>query len=173
MFAATFAAAILVVLIAWGVFAASRDSYRASARGARSLLREIRSRPPVSDSELTARCDSHPNDGVAWCAVRRILAAHLGLEPENLLPDDDLLPLADDMDTVELLMDVEKAFNVTISDQAAEATRIISIRSLTNLALACPEARPDSHRCRDCAYTVLQFQDCCPECGAAVLRRKV
>ncbi|MCK0208744.1 acyl carrier protein [Starkeya koreensis] len=54
--------------------------------------------------------------------VKKIVAEHLGVEPEKVTDNasfiDDLG--ADSLDTVELVMAFEEAFNVEIPDDAAE-----------------------------------------------------
>ena len=54
--------------------------------------------------------------------VKKIVAEHLGVEPEKVTENasfiDDLG--ADSLDTVELVMAFEEAFNVEIPDDAAE-----------------------------------------------------
>ncbi|WP_018390320.1 acyl carrier protein [Ancylobacter sp. FA202] len=60
--------------------------------------------------------------------VKKIVAEHLGVEPEKVTEDasfiDDLG--ADSLDTVELVMAFEEAFNCEIPDDAAET--ILTVR---------------------------------------------
>ncbi len=54
--------------------------------------------------------------------VKEIIAEKLGVDEENVKPEasftNDLG--ADSLDTVELIMELEKAFNITIPDDKAE-----------------------------------------------------
>ena len=54
--------------------------------------------------------------------VKEIIAEKLGVDEENVKPEASLTNDlgADSLDTVELIMEFEKAFNITIPDDKAE-----------------------------------------------------
>lgn len=60
--------------------------------------------------------------------IRNIIADHLGIDnPSEITPDTDLIDdlNADSLDAVEIIMDIEDAFDVTISDEDANNIRTI------------------------------------------------
>lgn len=60
--------------------------------------------------------------------VKGIIVEHLGVEPDKVVPEakfvDDLG--ADSLDTVELVMAFEEAFDCEISDEAAESIATVA-----------------------------------------------
>ena len=54
--------------------------------------------------------------------VKEIIAEKLGVDEENVKPEESFTNDlgADSLDTVELIMEFEKAFNITIPDDKAE-----------------------------------------------------
>ncbi|MDR0863126.1 MAG: acyl carrier protein [Oscillospiraceae bacterium] len=52
--------------------------------------------------------------------IRDALASQLGLEPEEILEDTDIIEElgADSLDLVELIMELEKEFNISVTDDA-------------------------------------------------------
>ena len=59
--------------------------------------------------------------------VKEIIAKELGVEPEKLTNDASFMEDlgADSLDTVELVMEFEKEFNIDIPDEDAEKLRTV------------------------------------------------
>jgi len=54
-------------------------------------------------------------------SVKEIIVDKLGVEPSEVTPEASFADLgADALDTVELIMEFEKKFNISIPDEAAE-----------------------------------------------------
>ncbi len=73
--------------------------------------------------------------------VKAIVAEQLGVEPEQVTPTanftNDLG--ADSLDTVELVMAMEEAFNIEIPDEAAE--KIVMVQQAVDYISQAPVAR--------------------------------
>jgi len=59
--------------------------------------------------------------------VKEILKLHLGLKDEEITPEADLVNDlgADSLDTVELIMQLEEEFEITIPDEDAEQIKTV------------------------------------------------
>lgn len=60
--------------------------------------------------------------------IRKIIIDHLSIDDESIIkPDTDLVDdlNADSLDAVEIIMDIEDAFDITISDEDANSIRTI------------------------------------------------
>ena len=58
--------------------------------------------------------------------VLELLCEQLGVSPENITPQTTFRELgADSLDTVELVMELEEEFDLTIPDEVAEKIRTI------------------------------------------------
>jgi acyl carrier protein len=59
--------------------------------------------------------------------LRGLMADQLGVDPGQMRPDADILEDlgADSLDVVELVMAIEEAFDIEVSDEDAEAMRTV------------------------------------------------
>jgi acyl carrier protein len=94
---------------------------------------EYRARPPMSDAKLieTYYKDSSIDPAIP-VGVRRIFGEQLGYEPERLRPDDDFMFLFMELDAVELVTEIEEAFDVHISNEDLEKIKP-TIRGMAEL----------------------------------------
>lgn len=98
--------------------------------------RTLATRIPLADDELFRRffAVGEAAEDVPL-RVRRLFAKHTQYPAEKLLPDDDLAFFWEEMDQGELIDDLEKEFDITISPE--EATRNPgTIRALALLVAA-------------------------------------
>jgi len=59
--------------------------------------------------------------------VRKVIADTLGIKEEKITPESSIIDYlgADSLDTVELVMDLERKFRIEISDEDAEKLRTV------------------------------------------------
>lgn len=58
--------------------------------------------------------------------VREIIANHLGLDPTSIETDSNLESLgADSLDVISIIMDIERAYDIEISEEAASRIRTV------------------------------------------------
>lgn len=87
---------------------------------------------------VVAGCGVHRDDTTA--TMRQLVSKQLGISYDDAEPDTTLGKLGcDDLDVVELIMEIEDSFNITISDDefdslgGTEGWQAISVLDLANL----------------------------------------
>jgi acyl carrier protein len=86
------------------------------------FAKEVRSREPIDDETFWAI--SYKKSGIPFeiaATVRRIYGEQLGHDPTKLRAED-FDPAIWEIDTIELVMEVEEEFGISISDREAEQT---------------------------------------------------
>jgi acyl carrier protein len=74
-------------------------------------------RPSTISKENTIDVDSNSSPSTTFSKVREIVAAQMGVAVETLTPTTSLDDLAaDELDFVELIMELEESFSITITD---------------------------------------------------------
>ncbi len=60
--------------------------------------------------------------------IRGLVAEQLGVEPSEMRPDANILEDlgADSLDVVEMVMAIEEAFDIEVTDEGAEAMRTVA-----------------------------------------------
>jgi acyl carrier protein len=83
--------------------------------------------PPWSEIQETAEKETHPMAAAVEDKVKQIIVEQLGVDEGEVTPNasfvDDLG--ADSLDTVELVMAFEEAFDIEIPDEDAEKIRTV------------------------------------------------
>jgi hypothetical protein len=94
---------------------------------------ELAARKPMADEEMVS---TYFAEGTITPhvpgQVRRVIAQHMGYPAEKLLPDDDLMFYWAEVDTVELVKELEALFGITIPDVSAEGTTF-TVRAISLL----------------------------------------
>jgi hypothetical protein len=107
--------AVVVCLLMWWL--------DPNLRRQRKYEAELKDREPLPDEEMMTRyfaTDDGPSKVPAQ--VRRVFARHMEYPPDKLLPDDDLAFFWAELDTAELIEELESEFKITISQAEAEQT---------------------------------------------------
>jgi hypothetical protein len=103
-------------------------------RRERQFKAELAARESISDEELFRHYFA--SNGVAPDVpgrVRRIFAKHTQYPADKLLPDDDLMFVWHEMDSTDLVRDVDREFGIEITGAEAESVPHCSIRAVTEL----------------------------------------
>ena len=76
----------------------------------------------------TKGSDLTPQEQEAFVKLRGIIAEQLGVDEDEVTPDASFVEdlNADSLDLVELIMEIEEKFNVTVPDSVAET--IVTVR---------------------------------------------
>jgi acyl carrier protein len=114
------------------------------------FAKEVRSREPMDDETFWAT--SYKKSGIPLViatTVRRVYGEQLGHDPARLRAED-FDPAIWEIDTIELVMEVEEAFGISISDREAERTSG-SIDSLVRLVAGKLDHTPSTKLSADVA----------------------
>src|SRR5436190_8867912 len=113
-------AAVISIVVAGLIFWLVIKYELLDSAGERRFNAAYRTRVPMSDEEMLERFYAGSSiDRTIPARVRRIFGEQLQYDPERLHPDDDFMFILAEIDCVELIMEIEGAFEIQISDDDA------------------------------------------------------
>lgn len=126
-----------VIGLAWLVAYFHPDAIRA-----RRYEAELAERESVNDRALFSRffSASEVTPDIPG-RVRAAFAKHMGYPAEKMLPDDDLLFFWNELDMLPLILDIEEAFRLEITDADAATVPVCTIRAVSMLVERLRSAR--------------------------------
>ena len=130
-----------VGLLAGGILLAIYESWKTDAVEKQRALTHMAHRPPLTEGEF-GRQFFPPEQAELAAQLRVILARHIPVDLSRLHPDDRIvedirMDALDSLSTVELIVEIEKEFGISIPNAAAEKMR--TLRDVTEFVA---RARP-------------------------------